>query len=321
MKRILILTAAAFTLLAALHIYSNLMHNTSSFFSFSGSVELSAQTPEKGTEAVSQDTSAAERGKYIFQATGGCGCHTDAQNGGAYLAGGREIKTPFGIMYGTNITPDPETGIGSWSDEDFLRAFREGKSPAGYSYYPVFPYTSFSGMTDQDLLDLKAYLLTLEPVKQQNKEQDLYFPFNFRLAAWAWQVLFYSPEVYQPDSGKSAKWNRGKYLTDYVGHCAECHTPRNIFGALDKSKLYAGSRQGHDGEIGSNLTPDTEFGIGSYSETDFQYTMRWGLKADGEDILGIMGELVHDGYSNLTDEDLSAMYEYLRSLKPIAEKP
>ena len=162
-------------------------------------------------------------GEQIFHAAGGCGCHTDVENGGPLLAGGRPLPTPFGVFYANNITPDPTTGIGSWSDEDFVRAMREGIGPEGQHYFPSFPYPAFSKMSEEDLLHLKDYLFSLPPIQRNNQPHELQFPFNLRLNAWFWNILFHDPEPITPDPSRSASWNRGRYLTEAVAHCAECH--------------------------------------------------------------------------------------------------
>lgn len=272
---------------------------------------------QAGKEALEWDISSVERGKRVFEASGGCGCHTDPNSDQGFLGGGRAIRTPFGTMYGTNITPHQENGIGSYTEEDFIAAMRHGTTPDGSHLFPVFPYTSFGGMTDRDLKDLFSYLKSIEPVDRKNQANELYFPFSFRFMAGLWKWLFFEPSEFRADPSQSEMWNRGKYLTDYVGHCAECHTPRNLFGALDRSRMYVGSKEGAEGEPAPNITPDKKTGMGNYSEEDFVFLMTWGFKRDGEDVMGLMKELIEDGYSRMSKEDLKAMYVYLMSLKPV----
>jgi mono/diheme cytochrome c family protein len=221
-------------------------------------------------------------GKYLFQAAGGCSCHTDTKNNSAFLAGGRPIETPFGTFYGTNITPDPETGIGNWSDEDFIRAMTQGLSPEGNHYFPVFPYTSFQRISRKDLLALKDY-------------------------------LFSNPE-------KTESWNRGAYLAQALAHCGECHTPRNLLGALKLEMYFAGSKEGPEGELAPNITPHKKTGIGSWSRVDISYFLQNGMKPDGDDVQGLMGEVIELGYQHLLEEDLDALAEYLLSLTPISNE-
>lgn len=272
------------------------------------------------TTSHAQDQAAIERGEYVFRATGGCSCHTDMANDGAFMAGGRPIKTPFGAVYATNITPAVETGIGRWSDADFIRSMREGVGPDGKHYFPVFPYTSFTGMSDQDLLDLKAYLFSLPAVEQKNRDHELSGPFGWRplLAIWKW--LNFAPGAYQPNPERDAQWNRGAYLTTALGHCAECHTPRDIMGALKKDLAYAGSIEGPEGELAPNITPDAETGVGQWSATDMTWYLQTGFKPDGDDTQGLMAELIENGYRHINKADLNAIAAYLRSLPPLANR-
>lgn len=253
----------------------------------------------------------------MAQAAGGCTCHLDPDAEGFSLAGGRPIKTPFGTIYGTNITPDPETGIGTWSDEDFIKAMRDGLSPEGDPYYPVFPYTSFTKMSDQDVRDLKAYIFSLEPVKKENKEPEFSFPYSARSTVTVWRGLHFDSERYQPDPSKSESWNRGAYISQALAHCGECHTPRTFMGATDDDMYYAGSVEGPEGELAPNITPHEATGIGSWSVPDMVWFLQTSFKPDGNDAQGLMGELVEHGYRYLQESDLEAIAEYLRSLPPI----
>ncbi len=257
-------------------------------------------------------------GKYLFQAAGGCGCHTDTKNSGAFLAGGRPIKTPFGTFYGTNITPDPETGIGNWSDEDFIRAMTQGLSPEAKHYFPVFPYTSFQRIKRNDLLALKAYLFSVPPVKQKNLPHDLILPFGGQYAMLFWKNFVWSPQPFISNSEQTASWNRGAYLAQAVAHCGECHTPRNLFGALKTKMHFAGSKEGPEGELAPNITPHKKTGIGGWSKVDISYFLQTGMKPDGDDAQGLMGEVIEFGYENLQEGDLDALAEYLLSLEPIS---
>lgn len=257
-------------------------------------------------------------GKYLFQAAGGCGCHTDTKNSGAFLAGGRPIKTPFGTFYGTNITPDPETGIGNWSDEDFIRAMTQGLSPEAKHYFPVFPYTSFQRIKRNDLLALKAYLFSVPPVKQKNLPHDLILPFGGQYAMLFWKNFVWSPQPFISNSEQTASWNRGAYLAQAVAHCGECHTPLNLFGALKTKMHFAGSKEGPEGELAPNITPHKKTGIGGWSKVDISYFLQTGMKPDGDDAQGLMGEVIEFGYENLQEGDLDALAEYLLSLEPIS---
>ncbi len=258
-----------------------------------------------------------QKGEYIFRATGGCGCHTDYKNKGEFLAGGRAIRTPFGIFYGTNITPDAKTGIGGWSDDDFIQAMTKGISPQGQHYAPVFPYTSFTKMTKEDLLHLKAYLFSLPPVEKPNKPHDLIVPFGQQIGFMLWKKLHFQETKFQPDPEKSAEWNRGAYLSEALAHCGECHTPRDWQGVLKEKMRYAGSKDGPEGELAPNITPDGETGIGDWGTADLIEFLKTGTKPNYDDSQGLMMEIIEHGYSHLKKEDLAAISLYLRSLPPV----
>src|SRR5690349_15279336 len=174
-----------------------------------------------------QDKPDAERGKYLVMATGGCGCHTDYKHKGDYLAGGRSIKTPFGLAFGSNIPPDRETGLGEWTEDDFVKAMTQGVGLHGKELFPVFPYTSFTRMEPKDLRDIWAYLGTVKPVKLARKDPDFLPPFNIRLGVKGWKLVNFTPGTFQPNTSESPTWNRGAYIANALAHCAECHTPRN----------------------------------------------------------------------------------------------
>jgi mono/diheme cytochrome c family protein len=254
-------------------------------------------------------------GEYVFRAAGGCTCHSaeDAPP----LAGGRPLSTPFGVYYSTNITPDPETGIGKMSEADFIRAMREGVAPDGSDYFPVFPYTSFTGMSDADLRALRAYLFSLPPVRRQNREPEACPPFGWRISASLWKWAFFEPRRIEADPARPVEWNRGRYLGEAVAHCGECHTPRNLAGALDHARALAGSEDGPEGQLAPNLTPDPETGLGEWSAADVIWLLQTGFEPDGDDVQGLMRELIEHGYSHLSREDLAAIATWLGSLEPV----
>ena len=196
------------------------------------------ELPPASTSAHAFDPGIVAKGAQLA-AIGECGvCHTRA--GGRPYAGGFPVQTPFGVVYGTNITPDRETGIGAWSEEAFRRAMREGVARDGTHLYPAFPYDHFTRLTDGDISALYAFLMTREPAAQANRQPQLDFPLNFRIFAAGWQLLFLSKGPYRSDPAQSAAWNRGAYLVEGVGHCGGCHTPRNAFGAERKHEAYGG---------------------------------------------------------------------------------
>ncbi len=262
------------------------------------------------------------RGAYVVQASGGCGCHTDKAQGAQPLAGGRGLKTPFGTFYSTNITPDRETGIGAWSDEDFVRAMREGLAPDGSHYFPVFPYASFAGMTTADLLDIKAWLFAQPAVEQANKPHDVWPPFGWRwpLGMWKRISLPYPRPALPAAVTADPQVKRGDYLVNAVAHCTECHTPRNVAGGLKAGWFMAGSADGPEGELAPNITPHAATGIGDWSAADLRWLMQTGFLPDGDDVQGLMAELIEHGYSHLTPDDMNAIVAYLQTIPPIENR-
>ena len=195
-----------------------------------------------------------ERGAYVLRMGGCVTCHTNGEDG-PFLAGGRRLETPFGTFYTSNITPDPETGIGGWSAADFILALTEGVAPEGHPYYPAFPYTSYTRMTEQDLLDLKAYLDTVEPVSNRVPAHDLGLAASFRFPLRVWQALYLDEDGFRRRPDRDELWNRGAYLVNGPGHCSECHTPRNVLGGPRTDRWLAGTpNPTGDGTI-PNITP------------------------------------------------------------------
>lgn len=262
------------------------------------------------------DQAQIDRGAYIFAAADCGACHTNVKEKGPLLAGGRPLKTPFGTFYSPNITPDPETGIGRWTDEDFIRALRDGVSPNDDHYFPVFPYPSFTKMTDQDMLDLKAYVFSLPAVSQTNREHEIDAPYGWRFTVWFWKQLNFTAGPFVPDAAQSAEWNRGAYLVEALAHCGECHTPRGSLGGLDTSLAYSGTPDGPEGEKVPNITPDPETGIGTWSAKDLIRVLRSGQLPDGDYVGSVMGEVV-EGTSKLTETDWQAIAAYILSQPPI----
>ncbi len=258
-----------------------------------------------------------KRGLYISQAAGCLGCHTEAREGAEPYAGGRALATPFGVFYGPNITPHPQAGIGRWSERDFVNAMRQGLRPDGTHYYPVFPYPSYTRITEADLRDLWAYLRTLAPSARPSQPHALRFPFGWRrlLAAWKW--LFFRPGEFVPDPAKSAQVNRGAYLTEALGHCGECHTPRNFLGGPRRERHLAGARL-PDGKYATNLTPARLAKVG---DAELKNLLRTAITADGDVLAETMEEVVRNTTSRLTAADLDAMVAYLRSLPARADEP
>jgi mono/diheme cytochrome c family protein len=233
------------------------------------------------------------------------------------LAGGRAFNTPFGSFFSPNITPHPDYGIGNWSDAQFVQALSEGVAPDGSHYYPVFPYPSYTLMQTEDLLALKAYLFSLPAVAQPNKAHDLPWYMSYRLLNWVWNLVYFEQGSYQQSPNHSTQWNRGAYLSLAMAHCAECHTPRNVLGALDHEQFNAGARDGPEDEVIPNITPHKKTGIGRWSEDDLVYFLETGATPSGDYTGGLMAEVIDEGLSHLTEQDLRAIAHYVLSLTPI----
>ncbi len=253
------------------------------------------------------------RGESVFHLAGCANCHTDRDNQGARLAGGRRLSTPLGVFYTPNITPDPETGIGRWREADFIRALREGVSPEGENYYPSFPYTSYTRLSDEDIRALWGYLRAQPAVHQSNRPHELpwYLRLRFLISIWKW--LYFTPGAYQSDPTKPAQWNRGAYLVEGPGHCGECHTPRNWLGGLIKLKALAGTRDGPEGAVVPNITPDRRTGIGRWSASDLTQYFDDGMRPDGDFAGGPMAEVIDHSLHYLSAEDRQAIAAYLAS--------
>ena len=258
-----------------------------------------------------------EAGWYVLRAGACVACHTAEYDGAPFLAGGRAIETPFGTFYGPNITPDPNHGIGEWERDDLQRALTEGLDPEGRHYYPVFPYTSYAKMTGEDIDALWAYLQTVEPVAKPNYHHEVAWPLSHRSLLAGWKALYFSPAAFEPDPERSESWNRGAYLVQALGHCAECHTPRNLLGGPDHSRAFAGNPDAPGDTRAPNLTPHPEEGIGDWRERHIARYLGFGITPDGDFAGGSMADFIDTGSSHLTDEDRRAIAEYILSLEPI----
>ena len=257
-----------------------------------------------------------KRGEYLAK-TGGCiGCHTEDRQGAVAFAGGRALKTPFGTFYGPNITPDQNAGIGRWSEADFTKAMRRGLRPDGANYFPAFPYPSFTNIADADLKDLWAYLRSLPPSARASQPHDLRFPFGWRFLVWIWKWLFFTPGPFAPDPSRSALLNRGAYLVDALGHCGECHTPRNFLGGSKKSRYLAGGKLPDGGRV-PNLTPTR---LKKWDAKDLKDFLQTGQMPDGDVVAEAMGEVIRNTTSQLTPPDLDALLAYLRSLPALPDE-
>lgn len=269
------------------------------------------------TAATEAQQSNARHGAYLAKAGGCVACHTEDREGAALYAGGRALQTSFGVFYGPNITPDPETGIGRWTEADFVTAMRYGKRPDGAHYFPAFPYTSFTRMTDDDLRDLWAYLRSVAPVKRVSRPHDLRFPFGWRPAVGLWKRLYFTPGPFVPAGDASDKVSRGAYLVQAVSHCGECHTPRNIVGGPVAGRLLAGGK-GADGKRVPNITPTR---LQSWTDDELREFFVTGAMPDGDSANKTMAEVIRNTTSQLTPADRDAMIAYLRALPPLPEEP
>jgi mono/diheme cytochrome c family protein len=257
-----------------------------------------------------------ERGRYLAVLGDCAGCHTAP--GGAPYAGGVSLETPFGALIGPNITPDAATGIGAWSEEDFRRAMQEGIRKGGARLYPAMPYPAYTKVTRDDVSALWAYLRTLEPVRNEIEPNRLRFPFNVRRPATStWDLINFTPGVFQPDPAKSDVWNRGAYLVEGLGHCGTCHTPKNITGGDRGSEALQGALL--QDWYAPDLTQDARVGIGDWSIEEIVRYLKTG--ANSYDIAsGPMAEAVSNSYSQMTDADLLAIATYLKDRAPRSAK-
>jgi mono/diheme cytochrome c family protein len=256
-------------------------------------------------------------GLTTFNAGGCSSCHAvPGQPDRTRLGGGMAIPSPFGTFYAPNISPDRSDGIGRWGEADFVTAVTKGVSPAGTHYFPAFPYTTYQHAKLEDLRDLFAYLKTLPPVSGKAPDHQVPFPFNIRRNIGIWKLLFMDAKPFTPDPARSVPWNRGAYLVNGLGHCAECHSPRNFLGGIIASQRFAG---GPNPE-GEGWVPNiTQKGIDDWSEKDIAYFLETGQTPDGDNIGGSMGRVIKNT-SLLSAEDRAAMAVYLKSL-PAVEGP
>lgn len=257
----------------------------------------------------------AKRGEYLAKAGGCLGCHTETKEGAVPYAGGRTLKTPFGTFYGPNITPHPQAGIGRWTEADFMRALRHGRRPDGANYFPVFTYPSFTRIRDDDLRDLFAYLRTLPASSQPSREHELGFFFRWRFLVTVWKWFFFTPGPLVNEQGVSDIVNRGAYLVRALGHCGECHTPRNFLRAPKRGRFLAGGKS-LEGKDSPNLTPT---GLKKWSDKELQDFLVIGTTPDGDFPEEIMAEVINNTTSQLTPQDLAALIAYLRSLPPLPD--
>jgi mono/diheme cytochrome c family protein len=270
-------------------------------------------TSPTGVPAELLQADARARGEYITRMADCEACHTVP--GGKPFAGGRALVLPFGTIYTPNITPDPQTGIGNWSDAQFLRAVHQGISADGTRLYPAFPYASYTMLTDSDVLAIKTYLFSLPAVQHPNQPNTFAFPYNQRWLMAFWSAFFNRDQRFRPIQEMSPEWNRGAYLAEAAAHCGECHTPRNLAQAMNQRRKFAGGAA--EGWNAYNITSDAISGIGDWSVEELTAYLASGHAHGRGAASGPMGEAVDLSLSRLTQSDIAAIVTYVRSIKPI----
>ena len=274
-------------------------------------VYLTEREPLQPGVPVADVPAQVARGKYLALAGNCVACHT--VRGGAAYAGGREVRTPFGSIYASNLTPDAQTGIGAWSADDFWRALHHGKSKDGRLLYPAFPYPNYTLVTRADADALFAYLRTVTPVAQANRAHELRFPYDQPALLLGWRALYFKPGSYQPQLRQSDEWNRGAYLVQGLGHCNACHTARDPLGGSDLKRDLAGGMIPVLGWYAPALTSDANTGAGAWQPHEMMSLLKTGVSMRGA-VYGPMSEVVYKSLQHLDDADLQAMVAYMKSL-------
>jgi mono/diheme cytochrome c family protein len=296
MKRILIAVCALGVVVAI---------SAACFFFWPASIE-----PVQATQVQPTGSALVAKGEYLTKAADCAACHTAP--GGEPFAGGRAFKLPFGTIYSTNITPDRETGIGQWSDAEFVRALHRGIGRNGEDLYPAFPYTAYALLSTDDVLAIRAYLSTVRPVPLRNTDNTLVFPFNQRYVLRAWKLLFMPTRQWERSAAHDGAWNRGSYLAEALAHCGDCHTPRNLMFATKSGRKYAGAVV--DGWKAYNITSDSETGIGAWSDAEIEQYLSSGHAPAHGSAGGGMGEAIDLSLRHLSPEDVAALTRYLRTI-------
>ena len=256
------------------------------------------------------------RGKALTEAGDCASCHT--ADPAKPFAGGKRIDTPFGAIYSPNLTPDRDTGIGAWRDEDFRRALRDGVAPDGSRYYPAFPYPNFTKLTRDDILAIRAYLATLTPLHNTPPPPELRWPLNYRVVMRLWDYVFFRQGIFEPDQQKGTEWNRGGYLVEGVGHCGACHTPKNMFGADKRGRAFGGGPV--QGWFAPRLDGAERSGLKSWSVDDIVEYLQSGRNGKSH-ADGLMAEVVLNATSKMSDADVRVIAVYLKDLPAGAPEP
>jgi mono/diheme cytochrome c family protein len=271
-----------------------------------------------GSVQAQSNSDVVRRGEYLARAGDCIACHTSPE--GKLFAGSRAMPTPFGTLYSTNITPDPQTGIGKWTADQFYQMMHTGRSPDQGLLYPAMPFASYTKVTREDSDAIYAYLKTVPPVHQQNRPNDLRFPYNNRALILGWRTLFFTEGEYKYNSEQSAEWNRGAYLVQGLGHCGMCHTPINALGGSSESQAFQGGLIPMQNWYAPSLTNNKEAGLGDWSIDEIVDLLRTGISARGA-VYGPMAEVVYNSLQYLTVEDTRAMAVYLKSIGQNAPPP
>lgn len=271
-------------------------------------------------QALGEHIANLDNGRTMFFAGGCSSCHaTPNQDDATLLGGGRELPSDFGTFRAPNISPHTRDGIGGWSEADFVNAVLKGTSPDREHYYPAFPYTSYQRMSVDDARDLFAFIKTLPAAEGRIADHDLPFPFNLRAGLGLWKLRYFDGQPFRADASKSGQWNRGAYLVEGPGHCAECHSPRDSFGGIVPGRRMAGGpNPSGEGTI-PNITQHPD-GLADWSEDDIAYLLETGTTPGFDSVGGDMGLVVRNT-ARLSPEDRKAMAHYLKSLEPIASQP
>ena len=270
------------------------------------------RSQEKSSELV-------ERGQYIFSSAGGCACHSPPK--GTPYAGGREFPLPMAKVYSTNLTADKEAGLGNWSDQQIRDAITRGIRPDGERLLPVMPYEAYSGMAEEDLKALIAYLRTLKPVRKENLRAKAYVSLFRPVVTPLWLKLF-GRFSNTPAKAPKSGIERGRYLVEHVSLCGDCHTPRNFMGVPKRALYLAGAKKGQgflNAEV-PNITPDKETGIGDWKREDIAGLLLTGTKPDLDNVQGLMAEVTEAGFKNMKKEDALAIADYLKSIPAVKNK-
>ena len=258
------------------------------------------------------------RGAELYRTASCVGCHSPPFTDGEHLGGGRDLPTMFGVFYAPNISPDPDQGIGDWTEQDFHRAMREGRSPDGRRYWPTFPYMTYTNMSDSDISALWAYMKTQEPVDVPSTPHEVRARYRLPGLMALWQTIGFRQGPLETDPAQSEQWNRGRYLVQGVSYCDQCHTPRNRLGLIQQRRYMAGGANPGKADVHPNLTPAEGVGLADWSAQDIASYLKTAGKPDGSVTpdTDIMAEKIHDSFSHYSDADRLAIGVYVRSLEP-----